>query len=613
MGFKSSLIFILLFGLILIPLISAENVQVTLPRDVVGNVTCGLMSGGSLDANTTYYATVINQDAYRSPSYATTGIARWGYHSPLSEICNFTTTDTHKSYWINFTSAPDETTTGNNYHDNYYDVLLTKIQNDWTNSGGYYGASEYSYLNNPMATAGNYTFAEENNNTFMQHSANRINDWWYDSYGINKSLGIIKVSIDDVNWNTANPYGYLYSAQKIYEEVVNAGYSDYIYWNNKTLVLKGWIVLEGSNATILTFKDIDLIFLKGGLHVNNPNAVVTFGSYIDEYQGADYDEGCNLILFNSRYPIRGLQGTLNYYGGSITASNYLQSEEIITENLAEDYYDGGSQLYMAYDISGFKDVQLASYIRGVTSQVKDLKVGIGNNWHNEDSYNLEITNNRIFCYSSNCDIYDTSWLTSLSGSSGLRTYVPASCAFFSTNIYNGLFSYYDDNIPPIHYFITNYGCLYAESFQAFWNTLKISVTDRSGNYLEGVSIACNNSKGNGVNWTEYNTTSNYHTKTGNIFEYNVTTDSNGQIEYYLLSYNVTLNQSNDISSSFNDNINKTWELPFTCVAQLEGYDDYNFIISNMTYKKEMEFAMDVQNYEFKEIIITDTATEVLVL
>lgn len=600
----SQLIKFLVLGVFFFSLISfasAINITVTMPRDAPTNVNATLLSGGSLDANTTYYVTVINRDFYTTPAYASTGTSnRFGYHSPISEIVNFTTNDTHKSYQICWTSAPDESNVGNVYFDNYYDVLITKDEGNWSLAGGY--STERETTGYDFPDGGCYNLTDEGNTQYLIHSISKENDWVYDRFNITKKGGTIKVYIDDGTLSYNAQYNYAYAFKTIYDAIVSANLSEddgnYAYFDGQTFVLKGWIVMDGSSTTFLQTRNMDLWFIKGGLHINNPSATFRFGLLVDDDFGGYYDQGGNIYLFHSRYPFRKVDGNLEVYGSRIIGSYGFTA--LNPDLLDSIYYDGGAQEYLYKEIEEIRDNMLGVYARGVTSEVKDLKIGIGNNWHNSDSYRLKIVNNRALCYSQNCRIYDTAWVTSLTGISAMRIYVPGSGANYSTFIYDGLFTEYsDDNIPDEFYFMTSYGCLKSSSFMTFLGSLAIDIIDSDGNPIEGVTISGTDKRGNNITWIEHEGGTDRGI-TGNEYNFNVTTNENGTADYYLYSYNVTLNESNNIAETYNDNVNFTYYYPYDITISKEGYADYTFRMDNFTYRTNLLVSLEDRTWNYSK-------------
>lgn len=571
--------FLMILVLLFIGITSA-TITVTLPVEAPNNINATLYPGGNLAPNHTYYYTVFEQwndlngystsyAPYKDPQTIITN-----YNSPLSEENNFTTNDTHRSAYIQW----NDTNIG--LTNVYYQILLSNESGDYTNSGGYDTALE---------TVGNiqtkyYNITEENNGVYVIHSANLVRNL---SYGINKDLGTIRVDVDGGTYSDL--------VNSIYNEAVSSGYEDYFYYDGYHFAIKGWINFEGTSTTEAYVRRKDVTFVKGGLYMNNVNADLYFGEWLDDYTKADYTYGTNINIQNARYPFKARgEGQLHVSGSRVTASN---TDGLMdgTNILSDSYYDGGGALYLSSYIEGIRDDILSLYIRSVSSEVKDLKTGIGNNWHWTDSHRLIITHNRWNCYLYECKIYDTTWTESMIGSNAFHQYIPASGNSYSTWVFNPIFSQLPEtNKPEEWYFATNYGTLVSDTYWQVFNSVNAEVLDSNGNPISGVTMNGTDANGNPAKWFEHYDDIDRKV-TGNTFLGNVTTDENGTIDtYYLVSYNVTINQSNDIADVNCDNFNMTNFYPYTFTFSKEGYKDYTVKLLELTTETNLLVTLEEQ-------------------
>ncbi len=465
----------LLLAMVLLIGITSATITVTLPVETSENITIVMQGGGDLVINNTYYFVVMGYDQnYYSPR----NLAIFSYHSPLSNESNFTTNDTHRSAYIEWDGGAGNTR---------YNIFVTNISGDYTNSGGFDTGTETVSL----ITVTNYNITKENDGIYVIHSANLLNNLTRD---LDKDLGTIKVWVDDENLNYHATNGkYAYFLERLYEEINAQGYGDYVYWDGYDFVLKGWIVVNGASATTLYLRNARMTFIKGGIHIANSNANVHFGIWLSDEIGGSYPYGVDMNFQNSRYTIRNVgDGKFGVYGSRITMSSSQGLPYFDTDTLINTYYTGGGQGYVAYNIEEFRDTFIGSNMRSTTSPVSDLKIGIGNNWGNGPMTRLRIITSASSCYSHNCRIYATELLSSTASANQCpRMYVPTAGANYSTFFYDQVYSQeYDthDNLPYNQYFATSYGRARADSFWQYHNSIIAKVIDENGSVIENVTV-----------------------------------------------------------------------------------------------------------------------------
>lgn len=552
----------------------SATIDVSQPVTAPTNLTATLQVGGSLDASTTYYFVVFAYDTeYMTPM---TQATRLGYHSEISMEGTFTTNSTHRSALIQFTNSAEHTA------DTRYVILLSKTSGDYASARSTVGVNHNERARLISDGTAGYVVSVNPTWAFGYHTIQSLNDL---PFGMNKSTGIIKVYVDDETLTSGGIWSYRYALQRIYEEVVSAGYADNIYWDGYHFALKGFIIIDGTSTTSMNIRNVVLYFIKGGLRISNPNADIQFGNYVDDYAKASYPHGCTIHLLNARYPFFSTQeGTLKLYGCRVTLGSEGMPNTVADVN-SMVYYTAGGNMNLIYKVDEVKDTMLVSgaSIRNANSVVKDLKFGIGNNWHNTDSYRLTIIQNRMFAYSLNARIYATTFALSLAGSNSLRMYVPGSGLTYSTHMYDPMFPLYDDNLPPVWYYNTNYGKVTSDSYIQVYYTVDLTVMDSDGNLIEDAVVNMTDRYGDSVLWVEHDHSFD-RTITGNTFETSRLTDSDGRLDYYVRAYRINLHPNNTIANAYCDNIVKTDYYPLTLTISKPGYQDSVVVISNHTNK-----------------------------
>lgn len=565
------------------------SITVTLPLSAPTGLTATPAAGGSLDASTTYYYKII---AFDTQYYTALNPSYRGYHSPASEEGTFDTDGTNKSATIEWTNSTGHTA------NTRYQILLTKASGDYTAAGGY--STTTDVVSNTFTTgeAGGYLITTENTGIYAIHSINLVNDF---PFGMDKEIGMIKVAVDDESLGYNATYLYKYGLEQIYQAIVSAGFSDYVQWDGINFVLKGYIEMTGSNATYIDLRNVKLWFPRGGVIFTNTHANSYFrlGVWVDDYQGGSGVYKGGLYLYQGRYPLYSNQdGKLKIYGCDVDVASIGTENQLAgfaAETLSVSSYIGGSQTYLTAAIDEIKGCNLGLNIRGVTSEVKDMKTGIGNNWHNTDTYRMIVTANRTAAYTTNARIYATKWVTVLTTSAGMRMYVPAAGTTFSTLLYDPEFTYYKQttgtNLPPTWMYMTNYGNVTSDSYWETYHSVIFTVNDSTGTPIQDVNIKMTDQYGNSALWVEHDGTFD-RTITGNEYTTPRTTDANGHIDYYVKAYKINLDPTNTEADAYCENYIKTDYYPFKIELSKSGYLVKEMVLTELTDKTYITATMD---------------------
>lgn len=543
------------------------SIAVTLPVEAPTNLQATLLDGGSLAANTTYYYIVI---AYDQTYYSPRDSDIFSYHSPISTEASFTTTTTKKSVLINWDNSTGATR---------YQILLTTVSGDYTNSGGYGTASEnVGSISDGVA---GYTITALSSEVYVIHSIQLVNSFVGD---ISRTLGILKIDFT----GTAT-----HDLQDVYDAIVSAGFSDYVNYDESRFVFKGWFISSGSDAGSLVVEKKSLVFLKGGIHCGNINYIMRFGKWTSDLVGANYQYGCKIDIQNSRYPIRSKHaGVLQIYGSMVTFGHSRKTN--LTEIKTNGGYTGELNIYLSSYIDEIKDNILGSLGRSINGRIVDTKWGQGFDWGRDCNIRLKIYEAGVLPYFAGGKFYACNFVTF---STPLSTWVPnATCGYF-TDMYDCLFPNYPDEMIQYPYFY--YVGLQAPDYQSnnyvnFNYTLAIKVLDIDGVPIEGATISLKDKDGNPVTWIEHDGTYD-KLVTGNTFIADRITGASGEIDYYVKSYKISLNPENtDHPTSYD--IIKTDSYPFTLTISKAGYQTYETILDKLNEKCDYVVALMEKNY-----------------
>jgi len=522
---------------------------VTKPVAIPTGLTATLVAGGTLAANTTYYYVVV---AYDQTSITPNTIGLFNFHSDISAEGSFTTDTINRSVLIKWTNSAGATR---------YQILLSTTSGNYGDSGGYENLLAESVGNISDGTVG-YTITALSTNINAFHTCQSKNAF---VGGISKDLGIIKVEITSGTYNAGSaPYG----LQSIYDAVVAAGFGAYVFYDGYTFVLKGWIITTGTVAGTFTTYWKNIVFIKGGLHLGNPNYKFYFGAWINDTYGSEYAAGCNIDIQNARLPFRTqYANTLFVYGGRITRAMSRVTSVAETRNF--NNYTAGQPLTLTYYCDGIRDSELGFSIRGYTSELRDLKCGIENNFGTPDIFRLRFTTTGLMHYQNGGRIYACTWLYA----AAIGRYVAApSFANYYSLLYDCMFPFYSNNIPPFYY-STAAGNTTANSYTDLLYSMNFNVVDViSKDAISGVNINIKDKDGNNIDWVEHDTTFDKKV-TGNTYSTDRVTDANGNVNtYYLLAYRVNLNPTNTIAATQCTNVVFTYKYPFTVTISKAGYE-----------------------------------------
>lgn len=555
-------------------------ITVTRPISAPTGLTATLQSGGSLKASTTYYFVVIAYNTTYQSAYATTR----PYHSDISAEGTFTTDTTNKSVLINWTNSAE--------HDSNtrYDIFITETSGDYTSSRCY-GCTGESMGSITSGTTG-YTITAASTQVYACHSCQSKNAL---PGGLSKDIGTIKVYINGETRTNG--------LSRIYSAIVAAGFSSYVYWDGYRMVLKGWIETGGTSSGEMLITAKELILFKGGIYCANPNQIIRFGSWTSDVIGADYINGCNIDILNSRYPLKTeLDGVLKIYGSRITLSNSLIT--LVSETTNQLWYSGGASAYLSYNVSEIKDDLTELYFRGTTSIIKDIKCGFGNNLPEQDLYRLKIISLPTMAYKAGHKIYACEFLHERTTGTtiGLAMYRPAAGNTYYTDFYDCNFNLYTDNIPKIFTWIIFAPQTIATGWFQFNYSLKLKVLDINGDPIDGATISVKDKDGNAAVWIENDGTYD-KAVTGTTYTTDRTTDSDGEIDYYLQSYKMTHDTSdpgNGTDNYYSYASIKTDKYPYTMTISKSGYKTYKSTFDHLG-KNEMTITLEkVKNLNFSK-------------
>jgi hypothetical protein len=265
-------------------------IGVTLPIIAPSGLEATLQTGGSLDVDTTYYYVVCAFDAYDiTPN--TQIAAQRCFHSPISEEGSFTTSGAELSALIKWTNVSGAAR---------YQILVSETSGDYTASK-MYGTAAENVGNITDGTTG-YTVTALGTDTYAHHSCQVVNNL---PNNLNKDLGIIDVALSGTE---------THDLKDLYDAIVSAGFSDYVYYDGVQFTLKGSITADGTDAGSLEVVKKRISIVRGVIANLNPNYVMQFGTWYSDDFGANYGNSCMIELNNARYPIYGVENGIIFYG-----------------------------------------------------------------------------------------------------------------------------------------------------------------------------------------------------------------------------------------------------------------------------------------------------------
>lgn len=489
-------------------------IEVTLPIVAPSGLESAIQTGGSLDVDTTYYYVVCAFDALDCTP-AASAVAQLCFHSPISEESNFTTSGTELSALINWLNVPGAVR---------YQVLISETSGDYTASKMYGTAAENvgSITDGPTG----YTVTALGTDTYAHHSCQVVNAL---PGFLDKDLGLINVALSSTD---------THDLQDLYDAIVSAGFSDYVTWDGAQFNLKGSITVAAAvtDAGSLIVIDKKIAIVRGCLSNLGTNYVIRFGTWTSEAAGANLYDSCIFEIGNSRYPLYGkYTHSIQFYGcivrGLLQATN-------LSENSLTNYYHGGTAFAFQGYVDQWRECLIGGAGRSQLGIVKDLKWNESNNWSGSEKLRLVITGNTSAHAWATGKFYACTFTrtgTDLTG--GYYDYSEQ----YNVRFYDCLFPAYTDNfltVGAFRYVSTTEAWEFgAQGEWFFWiyNSFKVTVIDENGAPIEGVTISATDVDGNAAEWVEHEGGTD-RLITGTEYSTDRTTDSNGQIDYYLVSY-----------------------------------------------------------------------------
>ena len=548
------------------------TINVTLPLDKPTGVTATIQEGGNLEADTTYYFVVLawDNDGYLS---STSG-AHLATHSPISDEGTFTTTSTHKSALINWTNSVGHDT------DTRYEILISKTSGDYTdsNSVGTKPTIERLQADITDGTTGFTVTDLQTGDTqnFVIHSCQLANPYLFN---IDRDLGIIKIDLVS-GTNTIDD---------IYDAIVTAGLSDYVYYDGNIFVLKGIITSSGTSSGTTNITKKTVVFLRGGIFLENPNYILRFGQWLDDERGANQNAGCVIDVHNTRWPIQGRsEGVLRIYGSRITASELAITSE------TQIVYDAAYSHPTRHPVSMIGRSWISEYRQNIigmpfrdysSGSVKDTTFNVTNNYGSATHYRVNIISSGVnLPYASVTRFYETTW----SGTTQLQRYMASGVHLaWSCYFYNNNFPLTANNVPTGRWrtpnalgeTVTAEDCLYWE--------IKLKIIDEDGNPIENATVSLKDKDNNDGEWIEFDTEDIDKDITGNEYTGEVQTNVNGIVNYYVLSTRFTLDPDYDVTGTLNHDFVITESFyPYTIKVSKQGFETQTIYLENFTDKVE---------------------------
>jgi len=530
-------------------------ITVTRPVDKVSGIQIELVEGGNLLPNTTYFLIMVAYNQKYISPYAFS-ISRIVYHSDISDEYSFVTTDTHRSIQVTWNNSAGATR---------YQILISKTSGDFTESGGYGVVSEHV---GDLMLDGEIGFflTEESTNDRCFHTIQLKNDL---VGKIGKNLGIIKAEFTGAH---------VHSLDDLANSIIDAGFGDYLYYDGYNFFFKGWIFTSGTDAGQLNVQRANIIFIKGGVALHNPNYLVTFGLLSSiEGAGAVYEYGCNIDIQNSRYPFASFYpGCLRLYGSTITSASSNRND--VSEWIYDTFYFDGANQYLSRYVDGYIDSFLGMKFRGNSGDVKDITFGQGNNFAGGNHIRCRIINYANLPYSENGRFYNCDFISI----QNLNMYNPTSYAAYCTRFYDCSFPlmlegrYDEGNVQYSNLAATTYSNCFTEIYQS----INLNIKDASGNPIKNAVVTLKDKNGNLVDFIEHDQSTD-RLVTGIISPEQCLSDINGLVSYYVKFYENHL-RGNPIvySGQYSKDVETTYYFPFELRVAKNGYNDYVFVITD---------------------------------
>ncbi|GBD90295.1 hypothetical protein BMS3Abin04_01012 [bacterium BMS3Abin04] len=518
----------------------AVTVTAPLPAPTVA---LSLVSGGTLDANTTYYVRVT---ADQGGSYGYAGIPGALESLPSTEV-SITTDATNKSILVTITDD------GHKYHT----VYVTKV------SGDYSGNTRCGAVNY-VATLRNYVLSYTITTTPTLSTLHTFNQVSNMPTGLVKETGTI----------TINATGSI-TLQDIYDQVVADGYGDYVFYDGKTFNLKGSFYFTGSTAGDLTVKNTILNIY--GINNTNTNFIITFGQWDSTNNRAL--NGCHMFFWGENGQFY-QKAAIKFYGCKMVAGGGLDSTTtplttydrwVIgrltnlyvydTDTFQQNDFDNGIRIWPNANMANFKSINAsqsgASIDLNANYNVSDFTLIYGYFWLRPNKTTV-ITDAYIQTMNdsgAHFKIHETS------GNTG------------SLKIINGTFvaQTYVNDVPTDQPAFYPYGTSGAPTI-TIYKSLNLKVVDKDGNSISGATIDIENSGG---------------AISGSPF----TTDANGEIATEVKVYDVTQKGAGDVRQWFD----YTSTNPIVITISKSGYKTYKTsqtILNKVDWTIRLEKVLD---------------------
>jgi len=446
-------IILILMGMFLISLVSA-TVTITPPLPTPENVAANLQEGGDLLPDTTYYVRVTAQTGASNGYYRGYNVYWIRQSAPSIEI-NFTTNDTHKSANITWNDVIGSTATNvyvSNISMNYYKRFCSNAV----------GCATVRSLDNYYLVS--TSCVQDGLNPFSA-----LQNTKYLPFNISKELGNIWVSMNGTN-----------TLDSLYTDIVSQGYGDFVYYDGFHFALKGGIRVLGTATGSFIVEKKYLINFEGGITNENPNFVMSFGTYNN---GRSYD-GCVLVI-PGESSIR--LTNINLYGSLLTNAFYNSAY----------YYDTPTPNFIPalsnsiiHDVT-FDGVGIGRIMSVAYPGISNINLNTGGypSWRNESS-NVKITGGFLYIFDSNIFNYGLpyfrEWEHNVVSAYHIRTAAWGQSGE-PIKIYDSTYTVSTvtttNNLPIISYT--------GDSNRIFqvYNSMSLKITDENGNPLENVNVS----------------------------------------------------------------------------------------------------------------------------
>jgi len=476
-------------------------VSITLPYPAPTNIVPTVNAGGSLDANTTYYFRILaSNNGATYNLHAREGVA--------SAEQSFTTTATDRQVTITWDAVPG----AGGYH-----VYLTKTSGDYASNKSHVGG-DYSY----STTTNSITISSEN---------------LYDPRHLFTYPGTLPNGLDKNIGKALINFTGTTTLQDIKDEMDAQGLANACFYDGGVFELIGCIYLTGTTAASLTEKNKTIIFINGGIRVDNPNATLTFGDY-DASTRRGYN-GCTIYGLQYGNRTGGYSYGCKFYGctlkgewGGVTKLNkVINADSYCRLNYSSTSFNGARIETMFNTYADCSDVEVAGdgYRFSALDPCTITRPIIKNAYFQDELYG------------------DSGTLLVVEGKIWGHWEGDLRCSRYSGNgdsiFRDCVFERRGDNIPRVYWQSS-----YTNPFKIQF-TLDLTVVDRDNNPIEGAKVKIEDVNGDEVSGSPF------------------TTDANGNISQVLLSWIMT----NPGGGTYYNSTNRTDYTPFTITISKTGY------------------------------------------